>query len=318
MALSRLVSALNKPGAEAILPIVEATLAAQGETPPPYIPQAAAALYNKLKSTYGVPGGPVRVAGPRGEGDRLVPPAPAPGVRTRRGGRPAAPRLLGEPGAGPAPAVPGVRPLVDRRDRSKHARRCSRACTIAWTNAQRPKKGGRSNGRLQTVAYHEAGHAVVAIAQGLTVRVATIIPDRQRRGHVPRPSEGRGGLRDSIPAPSPRWSAMCSAPWRAWSRSGSTRRPRSGATKGQPLARGRLLRLQLHAGDGRGPLPGVHDHPGGGVAQAVEYMGPRCPPWPTPCWRVVACQDRKSVTSCHRHSRRHSRRRWRSSERRRS
>ena len=39
-------------------------------------------------------------------------------------------------------------------------------------------------------AYHEAGHAVVAIAQGLTVRVATIIPDRQSHGRVSTPFRG--------------------------------------------------------------------------------------------------------------------------------
>jgi ATP-dependent Zn protease len=42
---------------------------------------------------------------------------------------------------------------------------------------------GRRDHR-HVVAYHEAGHAVVALAQGLTVLEASIIPDRQNHGSV--------------------------------------------------------------------------------------------------------------------------------------
>jgi hypothetical protein len=139
MALSRLVLALNKPqGAKAIRPIVEATHDAdtQGGPPPPFIPPAAAALYNKghFTQTYrarAIAGAAAKWAGVA----RLVPdPAAADGALLHAYfENPVRDRLRR--------CEQCARWFIDAT-RNKGARRCSRACTIAWTNGQRPKKGG--------------------------------------------------------------------------------------------------------------------------------------------------------------------------------
>ena len=136
--LARLVMALNKPGgAEKIRPIVEATLDAdaRGGPAPPDIPAAAAALYNKadLRVAYQARA----IAGPA---------AKWPGVA----------RLVPTPATAEAALLlayieTSVRDRLRRCPvcarwfidtmRNKRARRCSRACTIAFSNAQRPRKG---------------------------------------------------------------------------------------------------------------------------------------------------------------------------------
>ena len=141
MALVPLVSALNKPeGAKAIRPIVEATRAAddQGGPPPPYIPPAAAALHNALTYTLSF----------KAEALATPPGAKWAGVALLR------PQVTGAGADVPLLLAYWDSPVRNRlrqcpvcarwfldATRSKHARRCSRKCTIAWTNAQRPKKG---------------------------------------------------------------------------------------------------------------------------------------------------------------------------------
>jgi hypothetical protein len=144
LALSKLVRVLNKPqGAETIRPIVEATVEAdaRGGPPPPWIPPAAAALYNTLHFTYAY---------------RATPLASPP--QAKWAGAALLQPLVSEPAAEAVPLLHAYidSPVRDRvrhcpvcgrwfldATRPKHARRCSRACTITWSNALRLHNGSR-------------------------------------------------------------------------------------------------------------------------------------------------------------------------------
>jgi hypothetical protein len=135
--LAPLAAQLNQPQSpEALRRIVEATITAGG--PPPFIPSAAAQLYNTWAQDFtfryrAAPG----VESPRWPGVALIQ-----AVISDEAARsiPLLHSFFENPERGRLRSCAQCQRWFIDLTRNRSARRCSRACTIAWSNAQRPTR----------------------------------------------------------------------------------------------------------------------------------------------------------------------------------
>jgi hypothetical protein len=142
--LERLVRALNTPqSGEVVQPIVEAVAEADdaGGPPPPFIPPAAAAVYNEVTKDFSFRyRANQAILSPRWPGVALLQPVVShPAARII----PLLNSYFENPERGRLRRCAQCGRWFVDGTRNKSARRCSRACTVAWSNAQRPRRRAR-------------------------------------------------------------------------------------------------------------------------------------------------------------------------------